>query len=86
MRPRHLLQHGGQGGHVAALSARIPAGRIQDVAPVHHQQQHVRFAFPLPGRKVGGGGVTVRKAQSDALMEINRGSSSSGKYCQDEDK
>lgn len=45
--PRHLLQHRGQGGHVAALCARVPGGRVQDVAPVHDQQQHVRFAFSL---------------------------------------
>lgn len=82
VRPCHLFQHGGQGGHITALCAQVPAGRIQDVASMHHQQQHVRFAFSL----AGGGGFTERSAQGEALMETNDGSNSSGKYCQDEDK
>lgn len=45
--PRHLLQHGGQGGHIASLCAGVSARCIQDVPPVHHQQQHVRLTFSL---------------------------------------
>lgn len=47
MHPRHLLQHRRQGGHIASLCARVPACSVQDVPPVHHQQQHMRLTFTL---------------------------------------
>lgn len=48
---RHLLQHGGQGGHVAGLCAGVSSRRVQDVSPVHHQQQHTSLAFFLQKKK-----------------------------------
>lgn len=47
MRPRHLLQHWGQGGHIPSLSARVPTCCVQDVSPVHHKQQHMGLTFAL---------------------------------------
>lgn len=47
----HLLQHGGQGGHVAGLCAGVSSRCVQDVSPVHHQQQHMSLAFFLPKKK-----------------------------------
>lgn len=51
MDPRHLLQHGGECGHVAALCAGISSRRVQDVSPVHHQQQHVSLTLFLWKKK-----------------------------------
>lgn len=49
--PRHLLQHGGERGHVAALCAGVSSRRVQDVSPVHHQQQYVSLTLFLHRKK-----------------------------------
>lgn len=51
MDPCHLLQHGGQGCHVTGLCAGVSSCCVQDVSPVHHQQQHMSLAFFLQKKK-----------------------------------
>lgn len=47
MHPCHLLQHWRQGGHITSLCAGVSACCVQNVSPVHDQQQHMRLTFPL---------------------------------------